>query len=146
MVTKKSWLYYFYKRRYRSTTIHKRTSNESYYCAFNGRVAEYIFGDSQVTTGAVKDLEDAHQIAFLMITKYGMGLETILPMQSDQFREFIDMQVHEILNLALEKSYDIIRKSKTIIEMLKYELIKDHCIHYERVKQLIELRYQDLIP
>lgn len=109
-----------------------------------GRVAEDVFFGSSVTTGASKDFEEAYNLAEKMITKYGMGKNSIYPFSSDKSREVIDKEIFELLNEAGSKSRVIIEKSKELIEELSEKLILDKTLTRESVEMKIYRKYPEL--
>ncbi|PPR97060.1 hypothetical protein GOBAR_AA23625 [Gossypium barbadense] len=102
--------------------------------AMGGRVAEeLIFGENEVTSGAVSDLENATNLARRMVTRYGMSKE-VGPVthfyndngksMSTETRLLIEKEVRELL----ERAYN---NAKTILTT--------HCKeHYALAKALLE--------
>lgn len=99
-----------------------------------GRAAEQLVFDSDISTGAADDLQRATEIAFEMVTRYGMdetvGQRTYAP-TSQQFlliptskhieaaeitaRE-IDIAVRDLLDKALERASEILRRRRTDLD------------------------------
>ena len=65
-----------------------------------GRVAEEIFFDDSVSTGAINDFEEALKLAERMITYYGMGKLAVYPSRSEKYRQIIDEEVAQLLEKA----------------------------------------------
>ncbi|MBA0604121.1 hypothetical protein Godav_016806 [Gossypium davidsonii] len=102
--------------------------------AMGGRVAEeLIFGENEVTSGAVSDLENATNLARKMVTRYGMSKEVGLVTHfyndngrsmSTETRLLIEKEVRELL----ERAYN---NAKTILTT--------HCKeHYALANALLE--------
>ena len=81
----------------------------------SGRIAEEIFYNVSVTTGAINDLEEALQLAERMIIYYGMGSCLIYPSKSEKYKELIDDEVSNLLNEAYNYAKFILLKYKDAI-------------------------------
>ena len=79
-----------------------------------GRIAEEVFYDVSVTTGAINDFEEALRLAEKMIIYYGMGSNIIYPSLSEKYKELIDNEVVNLLNAAYKCANEIIIKFKRI--------------------------------
>lgn len=111
-----------------------------------GRVAEeLIFGESEVTSGASSDLEQATKLARAMVTRFGMSKEVGLvahnyddngKSMSTETRLLIEREVR----LLLEKAYN---NAKTILTVYNKELhaLANALLHNETLsgKQIKEL-------
>ena len=93
----------------------------------SGRIAEEVFYNVSVTTGAINDFEEALKLAEKMVVYYGMGKNLIYPSNSDLYKQKIDEEVQSILNEAYTYAELIIRDYKDFIqitsEMLKQERV-----------------------
>ena len=93
----------------------------------SGRIAEEVFYNVSVTTGAINDFEEALKLAEKMVVYYGMGKNLIYPSNSDLYKQKIDDEVQSILNEAYTYAELIIRDYKDFIqitsEMLKHERV-----------------------
>ena len=100
--------------------------------AMGGRAAEEVqFGETEITTGASNDLEQATRIARTMVTRFGMS-ERLGPRTfgkreelvflgreiseqrdySDQVAETIDDEVHDLINTAHETAKSLVLENK----------------------------------
>ena len=79
-----------------------------------GRIAEEVFYDVSVTTGAINDFEEAFKLAEKMIVYYGMGKKIIYPSLSETYKEKIDNEVFNLINDAYAYSEFIIKNSKRV--------------------------------
>ena len=111
----------------------------------SGRIAEQIFFDDSVTTGASKDFEEAYKLAEQMITVYGMGGKTFYVSKSDKSKEVIDFEVTKILEEAELKSREIILESKMLILFLKPQLIKEKTLKRHDIEKIINNKFPYLI-
>jgi cell division protease FtsH len=117
-----------------------------------GRVAEEEFFPDHISTGASHDLESAKQIAFDMITKYGMGVRTIHPLgsfdqgsSSDGSKQDIENEIKVLIDRAFAKSRLIITHSKTLIEEGARYLVSEHNLTPEWILQKINKKYPYLL-
>ena len=106
-----------------------------------GRVAEEIFFNKSVTTGASKDFEEAYKLAEQMIISYGMGSKNIYPYASDKSKEMIDIEVSDLLEKATNKSRNIIENSKNLIEELCPVLIDKKVLTRDNIEMKIYRNY-----
>lgn len=113
-----------------------------------GRIAEEVFYDVSVTTGAINDFEEALKLAEKMIVYYGMGKHVIYPSMSEKYKEMIDIEVAGLINDAYGYAEFLIRNSKDFIfegaEILKKEklLTADQLILLmnEKYKSVLSLK------
>jgi cell division protease FtsH len=110
-----------------------------------GRIAEEIFFDVSITTGAINDFEEAFKLAEKMIVYYGMGKHNIIyPSLSDKFKEMIDSEVVELIDDANKYATFILKNCKELMlegaEMLK----RDKLLKAETLIALIDTKYSEL--
>ena len=98
-----------------------------------GRVAEIVFFNSSITTGASKDLHDAYQIAENMVLKYGMGSRTIYTTKSDISKKELDDDIQHILIQAEKRCYDEIRNNYGLFLLLYKKLISEKSLNYDEI-------------
>jgi cell division protease FtsH len=109
-----------------------------------GRIAEEIFFDVSITTGAINDFEEAFKLAEKMIVYYGMGKHNIIyPSLSDKYKEMIDNEVVDLIDDANNYATFILKNCKELMlegaEILKREKI----LKADTLITLIETKYQD---
>ena len=113
--------------------------------AMGGRAAEEVqFGETEITTGASNDLEQATRIARTMVTRFGMS-ERLGPRTfgkreelvflgreiseqrdySDQVAETIDDEVHDLINTAHEIAKSLVLENKDTLDRVARHLV-DH--------------------
>jgi len=109
-----------------------------------GRIAEEVFYDVSVTTGAINDFEEALKLAEKMIIYYGMGSNVIYPSLSEKYKELIDIEVIKLINEAYKCSEVIIKKSKDLIYETSELLKKDKILKADMLNELIENKYKHL--
>ena len=109
-----------------------------------GRIAEEVFYDVSVTTGAINDFEEALKLAEKMIIFYGMGSNVIYPSLSEKYKELIDNEVVELINEAYRCSNIIIEKSKDFIKETSEILKKDKIIKVNELNNLLQTKYKYL--
>jgi ATP-dependent metalloprotease FtsH len=110
-----------------------------------GRIAEELFFDVSITTGAINDFEEAFKLAEKMIVYYGMGKHNIIyPSLSDKYKEMIDNEVVDLINDANKYATFILKNCKELMlegaEMLK----RDKLLKADTLIALIETKYSDL--
>lgn len=110
-----------------------------------GRIAEEVFYDVSVTTGAINDFEEALTLAQKMICYYGMGREYIYPSMSEKYKEMIDGEVAKLIKDAHDCSDIIIRNSKNLIHEGAEILKKDKVLKSEQIIELINQKYSHLL-
>jgi cell division protease FtsH len=110
-----------------------------------GRIAEEIFYDVSVTTGAINDFEEALKLAEKMVVYYGMGRNVIYPNLSEKYKEFIDDDVAELISDAYRYSHIILLKGKDLIAETAEMLKKDKMLKAKFIQELIEEKYSYLL-
>jgi cell division protease FtsH len=110
-----------------------------------GRIAEEIFFEASVSTGAINDFEEAYKLAERMILYYGMGKQVIYPSRSEKYKEIIDVEIADLLNSAYGYSEFILKQSKEFIlegaEMLK----RDKLINANTLVELMNTKYPQIM-
>nr|YP_010851691.1 Cell division protein FTSH [Echinothamnion hystrix]WGH14493.1 Cell division protein FTSH [Echinothamnion hystrix] len=125
--------------------------------ALGGRAAEEIvFGESEITTGASNDLQQVTSMARQMVTRFGMS--TIGPMSlenedsnpflgrgmgnnneySDEIAIKIDSQIKLIVDECHNKTRDIIKNNRVIIDKLVDILIEKETIDGNEFTKIIK--------
>jgi len=111
-----------------------------------GRIAEEIFYDVSITTGAINDFEEAFKLAEKMIVYYGMGKhKMIYPSLSDRYKEMIDNEVMDLIDDANAYATFILKNCKELMlegaELLK----RDKLVKADTFIQLIQTKYQGIL-
>ena len=121
----------------------------------SGRVSEELFM-GEISTGASDDFKRATKIARSMVTEYGMS--ELGPIQfehrsenvflgrdyntsknfSDQVALEIDEQVRKIINSCYEKSKEILKTNKKLVDILAETLITKETLTKEEIEQIVE--------
>lgn len=104
----------------------------------SGRIAEEVFYNVSVTTGAINDFEEALKLAEKMVVYYGMGKNVIYPSHSDYYKQKIDEEVLAILNEAYTYAEFIIRDYKDFIQITSEMLKRDRVLRIEDLWILLE--------
>jgi len=129
-----------------TSNIYKRESLfEHLMILLAGRIAEEIFYDVSVTTGAINDFEEALKLAEKMVVYYGMGRNVIYPNLSEKYKEFIDDDVAELISEAYRYSHLILLKGKDLIAETAEMLKKDKMLKAKIIQELIEVKYPYLL-
>jgi len=110
-----------------------------------GRIAEEIFYDVSVTTGAINDFEEAFKLAEKMIIYYGMGKNIIYPNLSDKYKEKIDDEVVGLINDAYQMSKIILERSKDLILECAVILKNDKILKAEMLLDIIKKNHSYLL-
>ena len=110
-----------------------------------GRIAEEIFYNVSVTTGAINDFEEALKLAEKMVIYYGMGTNVIYPHNSEKYKELIDNDVIELINDAYKSAKLIISTFKEFVYETSEILKKDKLIQAELLKSLLNDKYKYLL-
>jgi len=111
-----------------------------------GRIAEEIFYDVSITTGAINDFEEALKLAERMIVYYGMGKHNVIyPSLSDKYKELIDGEVVDLINDANAYSTFILRNCKELMLEGAEILKRDKILKADTLINLINTKYKDLL-
>ena len=110
-----------------------------------GRVAEEVFYNVSVTTGAINDFEEALKLAEKMVVYYGMGNKLIYPANSDKSKEAIDKEVIQLIHDAYQLSYFIVRNCKEVIRECAVKLETDRIIHRDQLLNVIKEKYPEVL-
>ena len=110
----------------------------------SGRVAEELFFNNSVTTGASKDFEEAYKLAERMVLNYGMGTKSIYSFASDKSKELIDEEVSSLLSEAIEKSRSILENCIDLMKELCPILIEKKILTRDSIEMKIYRKYPDL--
>ncbi|WP_138207768.1 ATP-dependent metallopeptidase FtsH/Yme1/Tma family protein [Haloimpatiens lingqiaonensis] len=105
--------------------------------ALGGRAAEeIIFGKAHITTGAYNDLQKCTEIAFNMVTQYGMGkkfgllsLNNISP--NGETTNEILAECRDLVDSLYEKTKDLLMENKEELCELSKLLIEKETLYYE---------------
>ncbi len=110
----------------------------------SGRVAEEIFFNNSVTTGAGKDFEEAHKLAQQMVLTYGMGSRNIYSYASDKSKELIDEDVSSLISDAITRSRYLLENSIDLMEELCPILINTQVLTRDTIEMKIYRKYPQL--
>jgi cell division protease FtsH len=110
-----------------------------------GRIAEEIFYDVSVTTGAINDFEEAFKLAEKMIIYYGMGKNIIYPNLSDKYKQKIDDEVVGLINDAYQMSKIILEGSKELITECAIILKNEKILKAEKMVDIINKNHRYLL-
>jgi cell division protease FtsH len=111
----------------------------------SGRIAEEVFYNVSVTTGALNDFEEALKLAEKMILYYGMGNNIIYPSSSEKYKELIDNEVIELINNAYSFAEIIIENCKELIYETSEILKKDKILKADKIEDLINSKYKHVL-
>jgi cell division protease FtsH len=111
----------------------------------SGRIAEEVFYDVSVTTGAINDFEEALKLAQKMIVYYGMGKHAIYPSMSEKYKEIIDVEVAALIDEAYNYADFLVRNSKELIQEGADILKKEKLLKAETLLELMNNKYQAVL-
>ena len=135
------------------TTFESSTSNiyvrealfEHLMILLSGRIAEEVFYNVSVTTGALNDFEEALKLSEKMVIYYGMGSNIIYPSNSEKYKELIDNDVIELINNAYKCANMLILTCKDLIYETSEILKRDKLLKADALNLLINEKYKDLL-
>ena len=120
--------------------------------SLGGRVSEEIFF-GKISTGAGSDLQNVTQIAYSMVTVYGMNSKvgnvsfydpsqesTFTKPYSEETGKLIDEEVREIVAKAYERTLQLLTERKNEVEIIAKELLSKEVLHKSDVEALIGKR------
>ena len=111
----------------------------------SGRIAEEVFYNVSVTTGAINDFEEALKLAQKMVVYYGMGSNIIYPSSSEKYKELIDNEVNELIHNAYNYAEMILMECKDLIYETSEILKRDKIMKAERLQELVEQKYRHVL-
>ena len=111
----------------------------------SGRIAEEVFYNVSVTTGAINDFEEALKLAEKMVIYYGMGSNIIYPNTSEKYKELIDNDVIELINNAYLYAQIIMVKCKDLIFETSEILKREKILKADNITELINRKYKDIL-
>ena len=122
-----------------------------------GRVAEeIIFGKDGITTGAQNDIERATKTVRKMVCEWGMS-DKLGPLQygqkeepifigkeiarhkdySEKTAEMIDNEIHDIVEAAYKKAWDILTKHKAVLDLLAEKLLEKEILDRKAIEEIV---------
>jgi cell division protease FtsH len=104
----------------------------------SGRIAEEVFYDVSVTTGAINDFEEALKLAEKMIMHYGLGKHAIYPLNSEKYKQIVDDEVHVLINEAYTYADFIVRNAKEFIYETAEILKREKIIRVDELNRIIQ--------
>ena len=110
----------------------------------SGRIAEEVFFNQAITTGASHDLEVAKRLAEQMILVYGMGSSLIFQHSSEKYKEVIDFEINLLLQTAYKKAKVIIEMSKSFLDESAKLLLVDNILMADTIIEIIKKNYPHL--
>ena len=111
----------------------------------SGRIAEEVFYNVSVTTGALNDFEEALKLAEKMVLYYGMGSNIIYPSNSEKYKEMIDNDVIDLINNAYNYAQMLIVTCKELIYETSEILKKNKLLKADELNNLINDKYKYLV-
>lgn len=111
----------------------------------SGRIAEEVFFDRSITTGAINDFEEALKLAKKMIVYYGMGKHAVYPDLSEKYKEIIDIEVAGLIDEAYQYAEFLVRNSRDLIQEGAEILKRDKIIKAEQLLVLMNEKYQSIM-
>ena len=128
-----------------STSINIRESLfEHLMILLAGRIAEEVFYEVSVSTGAINDFEEALKLAERMVLYYGMGSYLIYPKTSEKYKEMIDNDVDSLIKDAYNCARLIIDNCKVLIQETSEILKKNKILKAEEIIDLINNKYSEI--
>ena len=110
-----------------------------------GRVAEEVFYNVSVTTGAINDFEEAFKLAEKMVLYYGMGSSLIYPSNSEKYKEQIDNEVVQLIQEAYDVSRFIVTNCQEVIRDCTEILQRERIMRRDDLLSLIETKYPEIM-
>ena len=110
----------------------------------SGRIAEEVFYNVSVTTGAINDFEEALKLAEKMVIYYGLGSNIIYPRSSEKYKELIDNDIIKLINNAYSCAEIVLFECRDLIEETAEILKKDKILKADRINELIKEKYNHI--
>ncbi len=133
----------------------RREFEDDIAAALGGWVAEQLHLGGDVTTGASNDIEKASHMARQMVTKFGMS-EKLGPLQygksdeliflgrqiqeernySEDVAKIIDSEVHDIVERARQRAYDVLTQNRDKLDLVVSKLIEQETLETDEFNRL----------
>ena len=110
-----------------------------------GRIAEEVFYNVSITTGAINDFEEALKLSEKMIIYYGMGTNVIYPSLSEKYKERIDNEVIQLIQDAYRISTFLVTNCKDVIYECAGILKKDRILRSDDILTIINEKYPQIL-
>ena len=110
-----------------------------------GRIAEEVFYNVSVTTGAINDFEEALKLSEKMIIYYGMGRNVIYPSLSEKYKERIDNEVIQLIQDAYRLSTFLVTNCKDVIYECAGILKIDRILRSDDILGIIMEKYPHIL-
>jgi ATP-dependent metalloprotease len=131
------------------TSVSRRQLLAKLDVCMGGRVAEeLIFGESNVTTGASSDLQQATRLARAMVTKYGMSdklgnisidYEDEGKSLSSETRALVEEEVKRLVSRAYENAKRVLTQHDKDLHTLANALLENETMSGTQIKDLLKL-------
>jgi len=115
--------------------------------SMGGRTAEtLIFGEEKITSGASNDFEVATNIAFNMVTKYGMCSDVLGPLtlskkefekSSPELKFVVESQVKKILTESETRVHKLLTRHSNDLDLLAGALMKYETLTLDEIKTVL---------
>src|ERR671931_206464 len=135
----------------------RREFEDDIAAALGGWVAEQLHLGGDATTGASNDIEKATEMARQMVTKFGMS-EKLGPLQygktdeliflgrqiqeeknySEETSKLIDSEVHEIVDRARRRAYELLTQYRSLLDAVVGRLIEQETLSSDEFNQLVD--------
>ena len=135
----------------------RREFEDDIAAALGGWTAEQLHLGGDMTTGAANDIEKATEMARQMVTKYGMS-DKLGPLQygktdeliflgrqiqeeknySEETSKLIDSEVHEIVDRARRRAYEVLTGHREILDKVVARLIAEETLSADEFNKLFE--------
>jgi len=110
-----------------------------------GRIAEEVFYNVSITTGAINDFEEALKLAEKMVVYYGMGNKIIYPSTSEKYKAKIDDEVARLISAAYSDALYILQNSKDFILEAVEILKRDNIVRVDVLENMIHRKHRNLL-
>jgi cell division protease FtsH len=110
-----------------------------------GRIAEEVFYNVSITTGAINDFEEALKLAEKMVVYYGMGNKIIYPSTSEKYKAKIDDEVARLISAAYSDALYILQNSKEFILEAVEILKRDNIVRVDVLENMIHRKHRNLL-
>merc|ERR1712070_1137784 len=108
-----------------------------------GRVAEeIIFGEEEITSGAMSDIQQATNLARAMVEQYGMSDEIGLVFHdgkktSSEMKANIDQEVKKVLTASYRRAKTLLTNNRRQLEKIAEALLEYETLTGSQIKDLL---------
>lgn len=104
-----------------------------------GRVAEEMFFQDEVSTGAIDDLYRVINLAKQMVVEHGMVNRPIFSFMSENKKEIIDKQIQKLIEECYEETKKLLLKNRNLLYWFSKQLYKRNTLNEKEILSTLKV-------